>query len=159
MDELETLEKIRTLVNKFLKDLGAIDTEQISIDIWIELWTSGKKEVYALHVKHRCVDAVRRERSRRLTSLREGKLREKLDKGGLDLEENLGVQSLVDSLMSCPELTPQDKNLIWNRFYKGLSIEELGILFSTTPEAMKARLFRAIEKLRTWARFICPKGV
>ena len=138
MDDLQTLNLIHNMIKKWLQD-GVVDTEQLAIDIWMELWVKGNMKPTRWLVLARCRDALRKLRRRPKIEIELD--REDQDFGlpsyGVEDIASLDTREIINKLMILVE-DKRDRMFIFLRFYRELTFAEIGEAMGVSRE--QARL-------------------
>ena len=125
-DPKATLAKIQRMVRHCLSQRHAIDTEQVALDIWVEIWeseeTDNPKQLCWLQVRNRVIDALRKEAKRHCKSLYHlpRREREQLVVNAPDVWEMNDVVRTLDLLIQQALLSPEEKKLLYMSFYSDL---------------------------------------
>ena len=147
---MEDLQRIQRLVKQQLRTIYGVDIENLSGDIWIELWLK-KLPVLRRFIHARVVDEIRRRVARKemLVGERAAELAAELE------PENPESASFPDlgSAVEAAGLTEREKWMIWLRFYKGASGEEIvaALELSVSPRTVNEQIQRALGKIREGA--------
>lgn len=145
-DHQEICRRIRIVVSR--AD-NRIDVEDLAVKIWIEAW--GKDRVVSWKgIKNRCIDVLRNLKVRREVSI--DKLAPTLvASNGYNTQKDSDREMFVDRLMECGELTNEDKIVVYERFYRGLSGSEIGDLHGWGKVKANRRVAGVVVKLTDWA--------
>lgn len=75
-----------------------------------------------------------------------------IDKVNLSPEESLALKELRDSVNACLNLLPYEKRqLLWFRYWKDYSYEQIGKILGISERAVEGRLYRAKEEFeKVW---------
>jgi hypothetical protein len=150
-DYISDLESIQKLVEKYIRG-DVIDKEQLSVDIWTELWEH-KNPITKICVRHRCYDKLRilrKNLSVDFSSLGDGTDDAfVIDKEFVDTEEE--SISMVDVINTIVKHTPLSKNeqliILWY-FYYGEIMPVIASKMNKSISFVQVTLKKAIEKLR-----------
>jgi RNA polymerase sigma-70 factor, ECF subfamily len=76
-----------------------------------------------------------------------------IDRGSLSPEESLALKELKGSVNDCLNLLPHEKRqLLWFRYWKDYSYEQIGKILGISERAVEGRLYRAKEKFeKVWS--------
>jgi RNA polymerase sigma factor (sigma-70 family) len=76
-----------------------------------------------------------------------------IDKGSLSPEESLALKELRSSVNNCLNLLPYEKRrLLWFRYWKDYSYEQIGKILGISERAVEGRLYRAKEEFgKVWS--------
>ena len=147
----DDLEDLTRLVKRFTPRYG-IDQESLVHDIWLELYVK-KLPIYVKHVKHRCIDVIRRKNLARSSESEFGRnvkdQRNKLCDNKIDL----------DTIFDLAKLEPVEKQVVFEYFYKGRHIEEIAKELPLSISKVSQTKLNAIKKLQRAARFLERKEV
>ena len=150
----ETLRQIESMVRSFLKGVVGIDEENLSVDIWVELWQE-KRPLTWLHIKHRCIDEIRARMRARLDLKPNFSLDERLDSGREDVGfERIDKLEYLDLIMKMPSLSESDKRILYLHFYQGLRCEDIGNLLGLSKSSITSRIRKTLKDLREWASLL-----
>jgi RNA polymerase sigma factor (sigma-70 family) len=70
-----------------------------------------------------------------------------IDRGNLSPEENLALKELRASVNNCLNLLPYERRqLLWFRYWKDYSYEQIGKIMGISERAVEGRLYRAKEE-------------
>jgi RNA polymerase sigma-70 factor (ECF subfamily) len=70
-----------------------------------------------------------------------------IDKDHLSPEENMALEELKASVNDCLNLLPYEKRqLLWFRYWKDYSYEQIGSIMGISERAVEGRLYRAKEE-------------
>jgi RNA polymerase sigma-70 factor (ECF subfamily) len=123
----EVLRLVRRLLSK------EFDHESITQEILFECWKNNQKASYGF-IRNRCFDCLRRrklEDGNRPSG--EGHTRDSRQTG--DLENAISG------------LTPEEKRIIWYRFWKGETFEEIALLTGWSKATVTSIYYDALGKL------------
>ena len=147
----DDLEDLTRLVKRFTPRYG-IDQESLVHDIWLELYVK-KLPIYVRHVKHRCIDVIRRKNLARSSESEFGRnvkdQRNKLCDNKIDL----------DTIFDLAKLEPVEKQVVFEYFYKGRHLEEIAKELLLSISKVSQTKLDAIKKLQRAARFLERKEV
>jgi len=75
-----------------------------------------------------------------------------IDRNSLSPEESLTLKELRGSVNNCLNLLPREKRqLLWFRYWKDYSYEQIGKILGISERAVEGRLYRAREKFeKVW---------
>jgi RNA polymerase sigma factor (sigma-70 family) len=76
-----------------------------------------------------------------------------IDRVNLSPEENLALKELKGSVNNCLNLLPYEKRrLLWFRYWKDYSYEQIGKILGISERAVEGRLYRAKEEFgKVWS--------
>jgi DNA-directed RNA polymerase specialized sigma24 family protein len=109
---------------------GQFDFEDIASKIWIELYEN-KKELSWLYVRNRCIDELRKDRTQFVSN-------EILDERQKEATSKVSSLDLLNKIFEGSFLNPEEKHIIYKRFYKDVPIKELN----------EHQLIQALDKLK-----------
>ncbi len=147
----QELKKIRSLCNHFLRSIRTIDVDSLVMDIWLELWIKDGEPSW-LHVRNRCIDAIRKLSSRRertgvdLEFIVDKSIKRVED----DKEDQLDRIEAVNRIMECPFLSTQQRQLVFLRFYRRLTGREIGKEMGFSKVQVNRRLVEVLKVLKEW---------
>jgi len=148
MNELRTLRKIEQLAQRFVGQIKAIDLEDLSVRIWIEITEKGQEAGWTI-VRNRCIDEIRRLKVRReaerFVGIRAGTKTEESP------EREAETRELLDRLMTCPFLSRDERALLYQRYYVGRTSRQIAEQNGGSKTSVNRRIETVIEKLRRWA--------
>lgn len=132
-----------------------IDAENLAADIVLEHLIS-QRPVSFIAIQNRCRDALRRLRSeQRLLQGVELRKHDNLQRS-FEEQENSALLNpeldMVQHLITVADLTFSERTVLWKRFYKGQTLEQIAKDMGTAQYRISSTLYFAIEKLKTAAR-------
>lgn len=140
---LEDLKKIQRMVHFIVPKLP--DEESLSVDIWLELWQKGE-DICWTHVRNRTIDELRR-----ITNVHFESLKSINDFEFSELNSALSDKErkdLLNEIIKRASLSNQEEELLFLRFYKDLSLKEIGEEKGISLWAVRRRLEGVFEKLK-----------
>lgn len=129
--------KIRRMVYRMAPKW--LDRESLVQDVWIQCWLA-EKEPSLLVVRHRLIDALRKERVRRTLPL---------NPNIPDTKPTLGDEPLkVSHLMQEAGLTPREQHIIFLHYYEEASYREIAAMIGVSHERVRQIHETCLRKLR-----------
>jgi len=150
----DALRQIEKMVRSFLKGVIGIDEENLSVDIWVELWQE-KRPLTWMHIRHRCIDEIRARMRSRLDLMPNFSLDERMDSGKEDVGfERIDKLEYLDLVMRMPSLIESDKRILFLHFYQGLKCEDIGNLLGLSKSSITSKIRKTLKDLREWASLL-----
>jgi predicted RNA polymerase sigma factor len=145
------LKRIQRIVN-IIVPMSAIDKEQLALDIWTELWMKDLPVTW-VPVHARCVDAIRRQtriqrRVRSLEVINEEEVQVTVIRPSSLSTSDPSTLEQVNKLMMNSNLSPEDRLLVYYKFYRDLSSREIQEITSIPKTIINERLRKIISQIK-----------
>lgn len=147
-EPLKTLAKIQRIVRRTLREGLYVDPENLSMNIWLESWKKEDSGISAQIIRGRCVDVIRTTVKRKISSLVEDVEDGPYEDVDLRAEEINEAKGLVGKLIAQTSLGREDRQLLFDRFYSGLTVEALAGKHKKSETVITRWIGRIIEDLR-----------
>lgn len=146
---LRDLRRINQLVKRETRAVFGIDLENLSSDIWTELWQK-KLPVVRTFVRARVVDEIRKRIRRREVLVEDpSKVISPIQELSTDEEEKaLARLETIGTLVARAGLSQTERTILYMKFYQALPSREIGIALGIGKRAVNDRVRVIMAKLR-----------
>lgn len=115
----EQVERVHRLVRHFLPP--EYDRDFIATEILLHAWQHNVPLISVGYVRYKCIDAWRSREAEKMRN--EGYVHEPSPRSLTDSVDEMERKLLVEEIIC--HLTPLERKLIWMKFWKGMTLEEI----------------------------------